>query len=215
MGLLWLLFAAMPACAGKTHADLAAPASSRAEASAEPREGADAGVTPDSAATLEHDPLRAVVPLPGQQTAFLGALGKVSNAAQQLARTSGHEVALAAGDVLSAMADALETLPDPDHQTSKAVTEVRFEAKRLRRSDRLSYTLPRWIKEGLVAAVDGLERLTPASDNSRFWIGAAKESHKSIDTKSSLTFQRAPVQDAVRTTIDAFFVVGQGLCVCR
>lgn len=113
------------------------------------------------------------------------------------------------------MADALETLPDSTHQAREQITEIRFEAKRLRRSEGLSFGLAKWIEEGLAAAVDGLQRVSRPSDNATYWIGAARRSLKSIDIKSSLTFQRGPVQDAVRTTIDAFIVIGQGLCACR
>ena len=213
--LLWLLLLAVTsACAASAHPASAGPASSP-EKPAQAKKAADAGQAADGAVRVEQVPSPLGRPLPGQRTAFLAALEKAPSAAQQFARTSGHDAALAAGDVLSALADALDALPDPDRRASKDITEVRFEAKRLRRSDRLSYTLPKWIQEGLVAALDGLEKLTPANDSSRFWIASARESQKSIDTKSSLTFQRAPVQDAVRSTIDSFIVVGQGLCACR
>jgi hypothetical protein len=82
------------------------------------------------------------------------------------------------------------------------------------RSSPRSFSLPKWIKEGLAAAVDALEAIGAATDSSRFWIDTARRAQDLIETKSSLTFQRAPVQDALRTTIDAFIVVGQGLCPC-
>jgi hypothetical protein len=208
-----LLFGTVPACAGRNHADPPELATRGTEESSA-RKKAEAPPAANAAGNPNRVPSTAIVPLPGRPTAFLAALEKAQAASRDLARASGHEAAVAAGDVLSMLAHALTALPDPDHLASKDVTEVQFQAKRLRRSDRFAYSLPKWIQEGLGAALAGLEKLIPTSDSSRFWIGAARQAQKSVDANAGLPFQRAPVQDAVRTTIDAFIVVGQGLCVC-
>jgi len=64
---------------------------------------------------------------------------------------------------------------------------------------------------GLTAAIEGLQNIDVASESSRYWIAAAKRAQGLIDVSATLTFQRAPVQEALRTTVDAFIAIGQGL----
>lgn len=67
----------------------------------------------------------------------------------------------------------------------------------------------------LAAAVDGLETLTPASPTTRYWLAIARQAQHAVDASSSMAFQHGRLQDAMRATISAFMVVGQGLDVCR
>ena len=153
--------------------------------------------------------------LPGDGSAFSAAVEKVMPAAGKFARAPGHDGIVAAGDLLEHLADAIETIPDSRRRARDAIAEVRFEAKRLQRSDRLAFGVAKWIKLGLASSLDGIEALVPATQAGRSWIRSAREAQDAIDVTSTSTFQRAVIQDAIRTTVTAFVIAGQGLEVCR
>ena len=170
-----------------------------------------ASPTGGTLATLDAGPAPPLAPAVASDAAgaFMGALEKASPAGRELAKSSGQDAAEKASIVLYSIADAIESIPGASNRVPAQLTEVRFEAKRLHRSDRLSFSLAHWIKEGLTAALAALESLIRQSDPSAFWIAQARSSITAIDAKSGLTFQRAVVQDAVRATLDAFIAVGQ------
>ena len=179
--------------------------------------GAPALANPDSS-SLTAQQQRSPTPealLPGDRNRFSAAVDKSLPAAQSVARLSGREAAVAAGNLLAALADAVETIPDAKKLAGDHIVEVRFEAKRLQRSDRLAFGVSKWIRLGLASAIDALEAATPVSDTARFWIRLARQTQEAIDVGTTTTFQRAVIQDAIRTTITAFVVVGQGLDVCH
>jgi hypothetical protein len=122
---------------------------------------ADAGTPParDADSTSDAPPRRAHEPggagdaqAPGwaadERNAFSAAVDRALPAVLQFAPATGREAAVAAADVLSALADAMESIPDPKGRVREQLVEVRFEAKRLRRSDRMPFSLPKWIKLG-------------------------------------------------------------------
>jgi hypothetical protein len=214
-----LLGALQAACAAGTNGAAAQRPAAPADASPPNAIGAaDAAAPAEPAPSETH---AAASPPPTAETmgkasgAFTGALEKGLSAARGFAKSSGHDAAEQASIVLTALADAIESIPGASARVSEQLTEVRFEAKRLHRSDRMSFGLPRWIKEGLTAAITALEAQSPHGGCTTFWISQARSSISAIDAKSSLTFQRAPVQDALRTALDAFVVVGQGTGDCR
>jgi hypothetical protein len=153
--------------------------------------------------------------LPGDRDAFARAVEESLPAAQRFARASGRDAAVAAGAVLAALGHAIEVLPDPNGSARDEIAEVRFESERLRRSDRMAFSVPKWIKLGLAAALNALEVLTPPGHTKTFWIKVARQTHEAIDVTTPATFQRALLQDALRTTMTAFVIVGQGLEVCQ
>jgi hypothetical protein len=112
--------------------------------------------------------------LPGDRTAFAKAVEKALPATRRFAESSRHEAAVAAGAVIAALGRAIETLPDPNNSARDKIAEVRFEAERLRRSDRLSFSVPKWMTLGLAAALDALDILTPPDDTKSFWISMAQ-----------------------------------------
>jgi hypothetical protein len=214
-----LLGALQPACAAGTSGAAAQRPAAAADASTPNRVGATDAATSSETAPTE---TRATAPAPPTAEtlakasgAFAGALDKGLSAARGFAKSSGHDAAEQASIVLASLADAIESIPGASGRVSEQLTEMRFEAKRLHRSDRMSFSLPRWIKEGLTAAVTALEAQSPQGGRATAWIAQARSSISAIDAKSSLAFQRAPVQDALRTTLDAFVVVGQGTGDCR
>lgn len=206
-----VLSATVAACAGRS----AAPPAGR------PLTVADGGASPSDAieqSLTTTDPGRAqdAAPLlPGDRSAFSAAVEKVMPAAGKFARASGHDGIVAAGDLLENLAAAIETIPGSQHRARDAIAEVRFEAKRLQRSDRLAFGVAKWIKLGLASSLDGLEALVPATQTGRSWIRSARQAQDAIDVGSTSTFQRAVIQDAIRTTVTAFVIAGQGLEVCH
>jgi hypothetical protein len=136
-------------------------------------------------------------------------------AVRRFAQASRQDAAVAAGEVLAALERALETLPDATQRVRDKLSEVHFESERLRRSDRMSFGIPKWLKLGLAAAVDALETLTPPAEARTYWIELARQTQGGIDADAGAAFQRAALQDALRTTTTVFVIVGQGLEVCR
>ena len=198
------------ACAGRSAGPPAAPTQAVA----------DGGATPSAA--VQHPPITeessgaqdATRVLPGDRSAFSAAVAKVMPGVGNFARASGHDGIVAAGDLLEKLAAAIETIPDPKLRARDAIAEVRFEAQRLQRSDRLAFGVAKWIKLGLASSLDGLLALVPANDSGRFWIASARQAQDAIDISSTSTFQRAVIQDAIRTTVTAFVIAGQGLEIC-
>jgi hypothetical protein len=153
-----------------------------------------------------------VLPVAAPETAgaFMDALEKGSSAARKLATVSGHDAAKQASIVMSALAEAIDKIPGASERVADQITELRFEAQRLDRADRMSFSLAHWIQEGLVAALKALEALSPSNEPAAFWIRQARSAARAIDENSGLAFQRAIVQDAIRATLDAFVVLGRG-----
>jgi hypothetical protein len=111
--------------------------------------------------------------------------------------------------MFSDLADAIAAQPQSSQTRQKVLKELRFQAERLRRADRINFGLARWMKEGLLAALDGLQVIAPGDTRAPFWIGAARETVSGIEKDSGVAFQRARIQDAVRSTVDAFAAVGR------
>lgn len=60
------------------------------------------------------------------------------------------------------------------------------------------------VRSGLGAAVDALASLQPdAAPTTLLWIRAARRAVVAIEPETSLSFQRAAIQDAFRATVDA------------
>jgi hypothetical protein len=198
------------------------PAADAGPASALAATSPNDAAAPSASAGLDGAPARATAGShqaqtwpSAERTAFGAAVEKAVPAVIKFAPASGREAAIAAGDVLTALADAVEALPDPNGRAREHLIEIRFEAKRLRRSDRMAFSLPKWIKLGLVAAIDSLQALAPGSEAARYWFAMARQAQQAVNAGSSMAFQHSALQDAMRTTISAFVVVGQAGAVCH
>jgi hypothetical protein len=134
-------------------------------------------------------------------------------------------------DAPEASAQALRTLAamvragDCTGRFTSQLSELHFEAERLTRSDPLSFGQVRWIKAGLVDALDGLDvdarRASVEHSGANLnhvgsaLIASARKAAANIDATDLLGFQRTPVQDAFRATLDAFAVVAQPMPECQ
>jgi len=168
---------------------------------------------PDGPSHLEG---KMISPLPCGTTAFSTAVQRAMPPLRSFPKASPDDAAEAAAQLLVALADAIDSLPGSGAaEVRKDVEEIRFEAKRLQRSNRFSFVVPRWIKLGVAAAADALDRLTSAHHASRYWVEAAKQAGDAIDPNQSLVFQRAVLQDSMRVLVDGFIVVGQCSSICK
>ena len=118
----------------------------------------------------------------------------------ELGQSGFSDMRTSAANVLDTLA-ALTASLDVEQQLKVGVSEIRFQAKRLHRTD--SFVRAGWIARALNAALDGLERLE-CSQQLEAWLRAARRSVDVIDDRTTLAFQQAPVQDAFRATVDAF-----------
>lgn len=129
----------------------------------------------------------------------------------ELGQSGASEARLAAATTLEMLATIIEAL-DP-RAGERSLADLRFQAERLRRAD----WFPRagWIEQGLSSALDALESAKSCAGHRGVWIDAAREAIGEIDERTSLTFQRAPIQDAFRATVDAFGVHVASLSSCE
>ena len=150
----------------------------------------------------------------GSPDSFSDHVVAATAAVEKLAGTDSLGGRRAASDALSALADALESAPDKPGVIAALVAEIRFEAERLRRADPLSFGDTRWIQLGLAAALDSMEALPSGSaPDMKPWLAAARRATQAIKSGRSLSFQRAAVQDAFRTVVDAFTATARR-CQC-
>jgi hypothetical protein len=113
------------------------------------------------------------------------------------------------------------------------VSNLRYQALRLSQSDALSFRHSRWIKQGLVTALDSLDLLDatqralagPAAGGKQAeptrtaaadpWTGAARAAVDNIASDQLFALQRAPIQDGFRATLDALVIAATSAPVCR
>ena len=91
------------------------------------------------------------------------------------------------------------------------VAELRFQAQRLEHPRQGGFDEPGSIKAALTAALDVLQQGAPDATSVR----DARDAVASINEHASLPFQRAPIQDAVRATLDAFVQLQPSACFAR
>lgn len=123
----------------------------------------------------------------------------------ELGQSGWTDVRTSAADVLDTLA-ALTASLDVEQRLKPKVAEMRFQAKRLRRTE--SFVQAAWIARALNAALDGLEGLQ-CSQPADAWLRAARRSVDAIEDQTTLSFQHASVQDAFRATVDAFVAANE------
>jgi hypothetical protein len=138
---------------------------------------------------------------------FETELGRAEDEVSKLAQTSVTRSRQASAAALAALADVVAAA-DQGERLTKQVTEIRFEAERLERANASEFGQAGWIRSGLESALDALVALHSENPSSR-WIRVAQRAVANIDQRTSLSFQRATVQDAFRSTVDAFAAMAQ------
>lgn len=149
------------------------------------------------------------------QVSLEGAVDAARAEVLKLGQTDWVQARQESSRALSALADVL-AVADRQNALGRKVSDLRFQAERVRYADSLAFGRAAWIKAGLSAALDALDTLR-LSDAQRLsvWTRAARRAVGNIEDRDSLAFQRAAVQDAFRATIDAFVAATQLSSTCR
>jgi hypothetical protein len=149
-------------------------------------------------------------PQPAQPRSFAAQLADARQDVAALGRADWQKANQAAGQALFAFAGLLQTAPGGAAERDRNAAVLRLQARRLTQADQPGFGPPGWVKQGLQAALDGLLGLPAASQPALGpWLQAARGAVAAVDAEKPLTFQRAPVQDAFRTIVDAFTAVEQ------
>lgn len=135
-----------------------------------------------------------------------------SAAVATVAATFGDPALRAAADALDAIAIALEVAPISGSlagELDDKTVAIRFEAARLRRSGNLGFEQSDRIKAGLSRGLDALDRLAKDCPirNAKPMLLRAREACTGIDEYGMFEFQRAAIQEALRSTVDALLIL--------
>jgi len=104
---------------------------------------------------------------------------------------------------------------DAGAEEQRNVQEIRFQAKRLERQD-VAFAQSIWVEKALLAALAVLDGSGVASRTAELgnWIRAARDAAHAIPDQTSLVFEQATIQDALRTTVSAFTLARRGYGAC-
>lgn len=130
------------------------------------------------------------------------ALADARKHALALARSGWMDVRPAASSFIADLANVLAACPG----TRDQVTKLLLESERLAHATLGGYEEARWIKGALGVAIESLQTQVGGAGAGR----DARDAIANIDVRSSLAFQRATIQDAVRATLDAF--IARNIC---
>lgn len=146
------------------------------------------------------------------QAAFAGHLREASRAVHELAAIRDwKDAAQAAGDALNLLADTIATAPlDVDHERWRVVVrEARYRASQLVVSPE-GLDRSEDVKAGLAACAAAL-KLVRVEGNARELVVLAGDAVSKIGGLRLFTLQRAAVQEAFRTTVDALYLIETSL----
>jgi hypothetical protein len=141
---------------------------------------------------------------------FTGHVERAHESLMQLSRSRWPATRQLAGRVLTEFADALAV--GSEDEIRSQIDEVRFQAALLQRTSAVTFARGAWVKKAATSALSALELVLADGERSSTaapWIARARATAQSIDDRGTLTFQRAVVQDALRSLADAFFAASQ------
>lgn len=133
----------------------------------------------------------------------------------RLSSTSWPNASAPAADALYALSDLLESGAGcPGGTVAEHSREVRRQARRLAGAGETAPEVGQggWIKTALLAAASALDALRPPSAQTAAWRQAARGAVEAIDDHAALAFSRAPIQGALRATVDAAIIVLSSPC---
>ncbi len=93
----------------------------------------------------------------------------------------------------------LTAMSSNSSSSADLVREARFQAERLRRTEMGAFDDAKWVKEGLGAFARAFGRWR----STYRWLGRVRAAVDAIHKGSPMWVQRAAIQDAFRTTVDA------------
>jgi hypothetical protein len=111
-----------------------------------------------------------------------------------------------AANALFALAELVAALDD-SIEAAATTTEIRFQARRIQRDQDTPFARSDWIESALLASLGTLERMKSCDRGATdTWIARARRSVSALPDRGSVVFDHARIQDAFRSTIDAFGV---------
>jgi hypothetical protein len=140
------------------------------------------------------------------------ALNAARAGVAKLGATPWTKAAAASSEALSALSDVVAAV-DCSHSLRETVRKMRWNAGYLGSDDSSVFARTQYVKEGLREALGALDG-SSSSEELSMWAESARKAVERIDTSSASAFQRATIQDAFRTTVDAFSVAYAGAGEC-
>jgi ribosomal protein L18 len=127
----------------------------------------------------------------------------------KLGQTRWVNARLASARALESLANLLE-VQAAGGEAKRSIATLRAQVERLEKNGSSRFGDAGLIKTGLLAALAALDGLDPALEQLLTpWTRAARRAVSGIEDRDSLAFQRATIQDAFRTTVDAFTFAAQ------
>lgn len=137
--------------------------------------------------------------------AFLEHCRAASRAVGDLATTrSWGKARRQTAAVLHALARAVSTAPTASRDPSDIAMIIRYQALRLERAGVVDSRGVGWTRTGLLAAVDGLDRMAARSAVAARLSADARQAVEQLRTDGMFPFQRPAMQDALRAVVSAY-----------
>jgi hypothetical protein len=147
------------------------------------------------------------------------AVTRARQALASLRQAKSSRARAPAADVFLALAAGLSALSSSENPASpRTLAVILLQVDRLQEADPLALQEAAWVKTGLAAVMDGLSaalrmprdsELAPPMTSTGAWFREARLAIETVDDQMRFTFQRAVIQDAFRTVVDAFAVAVQ------
>lgn len=150
----------------------------------------------------------------GQEAPFVGRAPTPRSVADVLAQARADVLALGRADLsnirkltsraMYSMAELVEAVAGRG-LAAREVAEIRAEARRLEHDAGGPFARAGWVERGLQTALGALDELEACRETLlATWTDAARRATATLPDRGALPFQHAAVQDAFRSTLDAF-----------
>jgi hypothetical protein len=127
-----------------------------------------------------------------------------SEAVATVSRARGAEARARIADALEALGRAVEAVGGAASR-SRAGSTLAFELRRLRSGDAIALQAAAWVRSALLALCEMFPE--PGGSEGAAWVGRARVAASAIDPDAGLVFQRARIQEALRSCSDALLAL--------
>lgn len=150
----------------------------------------------------------------GQDAPFAGRAPTPRSVADVLAQARADVLALGRADLsdireltsraMYSMAELVEAIAG-QARAARQVAEIRAEARRLGHDSSGPFARAGWVERGLQTALSALNEIEVCRESLlAAWTDAARSATATLPDRGALPFQHAAIQDAFRSTLDAF-----------
>jgi hypothetical protein len=150
----------------------------------------------------------------GQDAPFAGRAPTPRSVADVLAQARADVLALGRADLsnireltsraMYSMAELVEAVAGQG-RAARQVAEIRAEARRLGHDSSGPFARAGWVERGLQTALGALDEIEVCRESLlAAWAEAARGATATLPDRGALPFQHAAIQDAFRSTLDAF-----------